>query len=125
MNKTSFRITNATQVLEKILVLKMDVPRNTFHRRAIDYFIESGERVHPHLLIKTRNDPNYVKKDKMEQIYLDDDRKAALERIAEKNGCGITIVLFQALMSYCNVMAPIVLGEETIKKLFGQDSYKD
>lgn len=116
--KTTSNITEAAFVLESILIEAMDIPRATFHRRAIDYFLEKVRVVHPYLLIKDRKDPNYVVKKKNEQFYLDDERREKLLACAEENGCGISVVLFQALMSYCEVLAPLILGEEMVKQLF-------
>lgn len=63
----------------------------------------------------------------MEQIYLDEEREKVLIEIAESCSvegakCGINIVLFQALLTYCVVQAPIVLGEETINQSIGSES---
>lgn len=118
MKKTTFNLTKATKLLQNELVKKMDIPKTAFHRRAIDYFISSGGEIHPHLKITNRADANYVKKDDIEQIYIDEKREQQLLEIAEKNDCKITILYFQALMSYCSVMAPVVFGEETIETMF-------
>ena len=112
MKKTSFRVTKATLELENALIQKMDIPRTTFHRRMIDYYLEYDRTVKPQLLIRKMTDPNYIQKDEMEQIYL---REQLLLEVAEEQArvhqkkCGINIVLFQALLTYCVVMAPVVL----------------
>lgn len=119
--KTSFNLTKATLLLENEILNNMDISRVAFHRRAINYFLGNGGSIHPYLLIKDRSDPNYVHKDAMEQIYLDAERESALLKVSEKyDNCGITIVLFQALMTYCSVMAPIILGDEAVEKMFGE-----
>lgn len=110
-------MTRSTLLLENEILSHMDIPRTTFHRRAIDYFIENGEEVHPYLLIKEHSDPHYVKKTATEQVYLDEERKSQLEEIAAKYGCGYTIVLFNALMTYCSVMAPVILGKDTVERM--------
>ena len=119
--KTSFNLTKATLLLENEILNNMDISRATFHRRAINYFLENDGAVHPYLLIRDRSDPNYVHKDAMEQIYLDAERESALLEVSRKNGnCGITTVLFQALMTYCSVIAPVVLGDAAMEKMFGE-----
>lgn len=122
MKKTTFNITSSALELENVLIKKMDIPRTNFHRRMIDYYLEYDRAVEPYLLIKKRSDPNYVKKDAVEQIYLDENREKALAEIAESCSvkeakCGLNIVLFQALLSYCVAQAPVVLGEETISQI--------
>lgn len=115
MKKTSFRVTKATLELENALIQKMDIPRTTFHRRMIDYYLEYDRTVKPQLLIRKMTDPNYIQKDEMKQIYLDEKREQLLLEGAEEQArvhqkkCGINIVLFQALLTYCVVMAPVVL----------------
>ena len=110
MKKTSFRVTKATLELENALIQKMDIPRTTFHRRMIDYYLEYDRTVKPQLLIRKMTDPNYI-----QQIYLDEKREQLLLEVAEEQArvhqkkCGINIVLFQALLTYCVVMAPVVL----------------
>lgn len=116
MGKTTFKITASLLALENEILGNMDIPRTTFHRRAIDYFLQNGNGIHARLLITKRDHPDYVKKEATEQIYLDDRRKELLKIIAEKYGCGVTIVLFQVLLDYCCVQAPIVLPN--IKDLY-------
>ncbi len=63
---------------------------------------EKGEQVvMPRLKIKERNDPLYVKKTTREAVYLELSHAEALQKAAERNGCGITVVMFQALHDYC------------------------
>ncbi|MEG2821274.1 MAG: hypothetical protein RR869_01390 [Lachnospiraceae bacterium] len=40
-----------------------------------------------------------------------EEREKALKKLAEENDCEITIVLFQLLLDYCCVQAPIILGD--------------
>ena len=84
MKKTSFRVTKATLELENALIQKMDIPRTTFHRRMIDYYLEYDRTVKPQLLIRKMTDPNYIQKDEMEQIYLDEKREQLLLEVAEE-----------------------------------------
>lgn len=114
---TSLKITKSTKMLMDILIQQMDIPRTFFHRRAIDYFLENHLEIQPELLIRERSNPKYVKKDAVETLYLDDARKEKLKKIAEENGCGYTVVVFNAFMVYCSVVAPAVLGDNTINKL--------
>lgn len=121
MKKTTFNITKSALELENVLIENMDIPRTTFHRRMIDYYLKYDRTINPYLLIKKRSDPNYVHKDAVEQIYLDEVRGAGLMTVAdnyttETVKCGINTVLFQALLSYCVVQAPLVLGEDTINQ---------
>lgn len=115
--KTSFAATESALQFENILIKEMDIPRTTFHRRMIDYFLEN-EEVHPYLLIKKNSDPNFVKREAMEQIYLDEIRLLKLEEVAERYECRVGVLLFQALVSYSVAIAPEVLGRKDMERLF-------
>lgn len=114
---TTFHVTKSTVLLENEILAQLDIPRLTFHRRAFRYFLDNDIKVHPNLLITERKDPRYIRKTATEQTVIDNDMKAALEEAAERNNCGITIVMFQALMTYCSVVAPIVLGDDVIANI--------
>lgn len=114
IKKTTFNITRSTRMLENVLVNQMDIPKANFHRRAIDYYLANEPDVHPWLKITRRSDPHYIKKEMTDQIYLDGEREAQLLEVARQHECGLTIVLFQALLTYCSVQAPLILGGEII-----------
>lgn len=116
--KTTVNITESTSLLENLLIKKMDIPKTTFHRRAIDYFIKNNVKMMPELLIIEWSDPKFVKKKVAEQVYLDENRKEQLKQIAEKNDCGFTVVICNAIMVYCSVLAPKVLDTDLFEELF-------
>ena len=116
--KTSFAVTESALQFENVLIKEMDIPRTTFHRRMIDYFLENEIEVHPYLLIKKSSDSNFVKREAMEQIYLDEVRLLKLEEVAERYGCRVGVLLFQALVSYSVAIAPEVLGKKDMERLF-------
>ena len=127
MRKTSFGITRSALELENLILSNMDIPRTVFHRRMIDYYLKYDGTIHPNLLIKERSNPQYVHKDKMEQIYLDEERETGLMEIVKKydGKIGISAVLFQALLTYCIVQAPIILGEDIFDKAMNNNKKQD
>ena len=128
MRKTTFAVTSDALKFENLLLSRMDIPRTTFHRRMmfyttvggwmIAYFFKNEIEVHPYLLITEKKDKNYVNKDAVEQIYLDEQQEVRIKDEANKYGCRIGVILFQAMMSYCIAIASDVLGKEEIGKLF-------
>lgn len=118
MRKTSFNVTKSALQFENILIKELDIPRTTFHRKMIDYFIQEGAIVHPYLKITKRSDPNYVKREEVEQIYLDEKRELQLREVAEKNDCKLGTMLFQAMLTYSVAIAPEVLGKTEMRLLF-------
>lgn len=117
--KTTLKVTKATMLMENLLVKRMKISRTEFHRQAVDHFLEGDQLIYEELLIRNWRDPRYVHKDALEQVYLDLGREAALRVVADRCGCGITIVIFQALLEYCDYLAPQLLKPEELKKLFG------
>lgn len=119
IKKTSFPVTESALQFENILLSHMDIPRTIFHRRMIDFYFENNIKLHPYLLIADRKDPNYIKKKAVEQIYLDEERLKKIEAEAERYGCRIGAILFQALISYSVAIAEEVLGPENLAVYFG------
>lgn len=118
VKKTTFKATTSALQFEYILLNEMDIPRTAFHRKMIDYLIKNEIEIHPFLLIRRRSDPNYVKREATEQIYLDDVREVQIKEVAQKYNCHMGTVLFQALLSYSIAIAPDVLGKAEMEKLF-------
>lgn len=118
VKKTSFKATASAVQFVTVLVHEMDIPRTSFHRKMIDYFIENDLEVHPFLRIRQTKDPYYIKREETEQIYLDETRELQLQEAAEKNNCSISAVLFQAMLAYSIAIAPEVLGKKEMEQLF-------
>ena len=114
--KTTVAITHSTKILQDEILKHMDIPKTVFHQRAIKYFLEHNSPVHPWLLIKDRDDLNYVNKNDSEQMYIEVELAEQLKEISNAYNCGWTTVVFQALMIYCAIMAKEVLGEDALTK---------
>lgn len=110
--KTSFRVTSATQQLEKKILEATEYSQTVFQKKAIDYYINGDRKIDPRLQITAWSDPEYVKRDAVEQIYIDSGRKAILENIAAEQNCKLGTVLFQALLDYCVQQAGLLFPEE-------------
>ena len=116
---TSFNITETASTLEDYYIQKLDITKTSFHRRMIDYFLENIDEItlDERLLITNTNDPDYVHKRKKEQIYLDQEREEKLNQSARYfyrttgKDIGITIILFQALLSYLTYLHASLLTE--------------
>lgn len=98
---TTFNITEMLKYMEMEILRKTELPRTLFHKRAIEYFLAGDQKVEERLKITKRSDPRYVKKTVTEQIALDRTLEKKLLAVAEREECGITVVLFQALLNYC------------------------
>lgn len=109
--KTSFLITRSLQELENAILAKMDINRTIFHRRMIDHFVEVDGKINPRLYITNRTDPEYIKMECIEQIYIDEERNKKIEELAERHGIKKGKILFQALLDYCCLLGPDLLKE--------------
>lgn len=111
MKKTTFKVPKSLLDLQNAILDKMDIPKTVFHRRMIDDFIGRGGNISPRLLIVNRTDPGYVKKEVSEQIYLDEERESKIHEVMNRYDCKQSVVLFQAMLDYCCMIAPEVLGD--------------
>lgn len=118
VKKTTFKLTESALQFENLLLEELEIPRTVFHRKMLKYFAENEIEVHPYLKITNYTDPNFIKKEAVEQVYLDKKSKQILEDAMQINECKSGAVLFQALMSYCIAIAPEVLGKKDMKILF-------
>ena len=99
---TSYYVTSAYHQDAEQLRIETGLTKTSFQRKAIDYYLLHGDgKIEDSLKIKERKNPYYVKKSVREQIYLDQSQRFYLQKIADENHVGITIVLFQALITYC------------------------
>lgn len=70
-------------------------------RQAAFYYLDQGKRVESRFLVKKRSDPEYVKRNilfpvRIEQWIID----LAEEESKYYNDCGYSVILFQMLYSY-------------------------
>lgn len=108
MRKTSYTVTSSLQYLEDAILDVTKMSDIAFQLKAVDYFLEGDQKVDPDFKITKRSDPKYIRKIAKKNIFLDKERDEKLRRIAEKESCGITTVLFQALYNYCLAMSDMV-----------------
>lgn len=117
MKKTSFLVTSSLYLLEEKVIKAMDIPRTTYQRRAVLDFLKGDRIINERLLIVSRSHPDYVKKDYLEQIYIDEEIYNQLKEVAQENindkgkPIHVTTVLFQAMLDYTSKMAFVYLGE--------------
>lgn len=105
---TTFKVTRMLQYLQKE-ILEATMPSKTaFQRKAIDVFLAGDQKINPAFKITSHKDPSFVEKEAVEQIYLDDARRARLQEVADRENVGITVVLFQCVYDYCILMSELV-----------------
>ena len=99
--KTSFVVNESLQLLEQNVLDKTGIPRTLLHNKAFAEFLKGERYVQPRLLIKKKSDPGYVRRDKIEQAYIESEIKADFQRIAKEKKCTASDLYFQALLDYC------------------------
>lgn len=114
-NLTSFSVNRSVQILEQEILEETGLSKAAFHRKAVEYFYNCGDRhVHPRLLITKRTDPLYVKRDAREQVYVSEKMRTQIKEISALpyNQCSDGTVFFHALMIYCNIQYSVVFGNK-------------
>ncbi len=117
--KTSFLITESLAYMTQEILNVTEIPRTLLHKRAFAEFLEGDQVVNERLKITNRKDPRYVHRTHTESIYLEPEQEVGLAEAALKNGCGITLVMFQALMDYCTNHADVLDREVLDTIIYG------
>lgn len=105
---TTFKVTRMLQYLQKEILETTMLSKTAFQRKAIDVFLAGDQKINPAFKITSHKDPSFVEKEAVEQIYLDDARRARLQEVADREHVGITVVLFQCVYDYCILMSELV-----------------
>ena len=105
---TTFKVTRMLQYLQKEILEATMLSKTAFQRKAIDVFLAEDQKINPAFKITSHKDPSFVEKEAVEQIYLDDARRARLQEVADRENVGITVVLFQCVYDYCILMSELV-----------------
>lgn len=98
---TSFKMTTSCKKFQDELIKETGIKKNAFQKKAIDYFLASNHEIKEELKITNFKDECYISKQAKEQIILNSDQRAKLEKIAIQNDVGITTVLFQCMVDFC------------------------
>ncbi len=82
---TTFKVTRMLQYLQKEILEATMLSKTAFQRKAIDVFLAGDQKINPAFKITSHKDPSFVeKKEAVEQIYLDDARRARLQEVADR-----------------------------------------
>ena len=98
---TSFRVNKSLKILISELMKRDGCTKHYIHYQAIKHFYDSADhQVYPRLLISRSSDPDYVKRDCKEQVYVTDEMQNMLEELSVYNQCTLGTVFFHALLIY-------------------------
>lgn len=97
----NFYITEELKKDIEACALETGLKNTEIMRQAAFYYLDQGKRVESRFLIKKRSDPEYVKRNvlfpvRIEQWIID----LAEEESGYYNNCGYSVILFQMLYSY-------------------------
>lgn len=98
---TTFYISEKVKEMMDFLVKREGIPKTLFLKRAIKEFLAGEQKLDYRVLIKTRKDPEYIRRNILEAGYVEKDQLRELERIAAENNCKVAPVIFQAIVNYC------------------------
>lgn len=113
--RTSFSVTTAIQAMEERILAVTGLSRTVYHRKALQKYLEQeNPQINPRLLITKRSDPLFVRKPASEPVYLSEEDREGLEKLAEKYGTSIGTVFLQALLEYTVVQAELLGLEKDV-----------
>lgn len=115
-SKSSFSVTPAIQEMEKRVLGITRLSRTMYHRLALERYLgQENPQINYRLLIKKKTDPEYVRKNAVEPVYLSEEHRAGLDRIAQQYDTNIGTVFLQALLEYTVIQAELLGLSDSIK----------
>lgn len=97
-------ITNEIYEMVDFLSEREEITKVVFFRRSLERFFTSGQRVSPRILITERNDPDYIKRDRLVMTYIEEDLWQIMKQTSEDQHCNLSQVFFSAVVNYCAVL---------------------
>lgn len=82
------------------VVKKYRWTKKYFTYKAIELFLSGKKDIDPYILITKRSDINYIKRDVMFQVCIEDAQFETILEVAKKYNCKYSVVIFQALYDY-------------------------
>ena len=81
--------------------------------KAALYFLEKGEQVNQQFLIKDKEDENFIPRSEMWQVWVENWIIDIAKKVSEENGnCGYSVILFQMLYDYIEVIRKLLQLDE-------------
>lgn len=97
----AFRVSQEVFDLVEYLRNKEEITRKVFTRRAVRSFLDGTREIDGRILIANHYDPDYIFRDVLFSVLVDEDQLAAVRKTASEKGCKVSHVLFQSLVGYC------------------------
>ena len=123
--KTSFNITRSTSIIAHAIVRKTGIKYKTLHHVMIEDFYNGDRKIEPRLEIRAYTDPYYVKKKVIEQITMSKEDYGKIEELVEQLGAPQGVILFQAMLNFCEKWAKMLWTEEEFTELFKIKNVKE
>lgn len=107
--KSTFSVTPAVQEAEKEVLKITRLSRTMYHRLALERYLgQEDPKINPKLLIRKKTDPRYVRRNAVEPVYLSEEHRAGLEKIAKQYDTNIGTVFLQALLEYTVIQTELL-----------------
>ncbi len=107
---TTYKVTRSMFIIEHRLLKETGASLVAFQKKAIATFLRGDCKVNPRLKIRAYTDPDYVRKTVREQIILTEAENEALEEVAADEKTTKTVVIFQAMLNFCEMQARLLWG---------------
>lgn len=80
---------------------EQEVTKVVFVKRAVNFFLEGDLEIDPRLYITKRSDPNYIARETMFTVWMEDEQRDNLKIVANIKGIPVSAVFFQCMVEYC------------------------
>lgn len=107
--RTTFSITSKLLDMENKILKETGLSRAAYHRKAVQKYLDQEHPgINPRLLIRQKSNPEYVRKNVVEPVYLSEEHRDALEKIAMNYNTSIGTVFLEAMLEYTVLQAELL-----------------
>ena len=97
---TSYYITETLKELISYLIQMEEISKIVFLDRAVSYFFEVDPVMNDEVLITSRREDKYIKRNVLYSNYIYEDQDERLDKYTKLTGCKKSQIIFQALVNY-------------------------
>lgn len=97
---TSYYITETLKELISYLIQMEEISKIVFLDRAVSYFFEVDPVMNDEVLITSRREDKYIKRNVLYSNYIYEDQDERLDKYTKLTGCKKSQIIFQTLVNY-------------------------
>ena len=107
--RTTFSVTSKLLEMENKILKETGLSRAAYHRKAIQKYLDQEcPGINERLLIRQKSNPDYVRRPVVEPVYLSEEHREALKKIAKDYKTSIGTVFLEAMLEYTVLQAELL-----------------